>query len=298
MLPNIVLIKIIEYFESIIDQKKIYYNLCLVNKSYLYVLKNLTVMEYFKNKWRQWYTNLNDYGGSNVFQGFRIDYLDGIYLSIRHPSVNSKKPKSEGLYKNNKKNGKWKYTESHNITSTLYDWDSVYDNGILIKERLCINGKIISDFNWNKNTLLHGNQYQLHDGKERFKQYQNGMKHGRFIKKEENANFLLKDCTYVNGKKDGPSIERWWNKKIKVKNNWANGMKHGYEVEFHENGKIFKRSMFKNGLPTGEHKLWWPNGLVSSIAVYDETGNVISNIEFDQKGQKINYVTWQQGTLR
>lgn len=282
MLPNIALIKIIELFKSIIDQKKTYRDLCLVNKEYRYVLKNQTVTEYFKNKWRQWYTTPNDNGGSNIFQGFRIDYLDGIYLSTGQPTKESQKPITEGFYLNNKKNGKWKHTDTHR----LFVWDSVYDNGTLVKERLCINGKLISDFNWNKNTLFHDYQYHANHGKEIFSHYQNGIKNGRFIEKKENSNVILLDCTYINGKKDGKLIERWWNKKVKLKNYWVNDMKHGYEVEFHENGKIFKRGMFKNGLPIGKHKLWWPNGKVCSITMYDETGNVISNIEFNQKGQK------------
>ncbi|NBO24940.1 MAG: hypothetical protein EBU93_06895, partial [Chlamydiae bacterium] len=224
---------------------------------------------------------------SNIFQGFRIDYLDGIYLSTGPPTKESQKPITEGFYKSNKKNGKWKHTV---ISYHLHVRYSVYNDGTLVKEKKFINGKLISNFHW-KDGRFHGCQYYANNGKERFEYYHNGELHGRIIEKKENSNVILLDCTYINGKEDGKLIERWWNKKVKLKNHWVNGIKHGCEVEFHETGKIFKRGMFKNGLPIGKHKLWWPNGKVCSITTYDETGNVISNIEFDQKGQKKLLIT-------
>lgn len=274
---KLIWIKIIESLNSEIDQKKVFYRLLQLNKK-IYNTLRTGVYQYFKNKWRRWFTQGQDSNYYYVFQGLSIDFLDGIFLMFK---FNCSSPILTGQFIDDFEVGEWRrYFDNGKISNI-----DRYSNGLKVGEQIeySIIGRTIGIYNYNSKGELHGDYYCYSDESEMYDQYVNGARNGK--KTLIKNGIVIFECDYLNGKENGHSLEKWENGNIKREMYWENGKRHGAYEEFHNNGKIFMKGQYCRDLPVGEHKMWWENGNLASIVNYNENGEVNGMVsEYNLKG--------------
>ena len=61
----------------------------------------------------------------------------------------------------------------------------------------------------------------------------------------------------------------------------------GIQKDYYNNGILRLEGEFENGLPLGEIKLYYPNGKIQEIRIYNKNGFLRRKIEYDLNGNKI-----------
>jgi len=111
---------------------------------------------------------------------------------------------------------------------------------------------------------------------------------GYILSKYENGSPEEKSG-YLNGKKEGISLEWFPNGSIRSERFYTNGEKNGIHYGWYENGSIRFQYSFKNGVNEGISTEWYRDGMISRQTVYS-SGNEVSAKAWGVSGKLyINY---------
>lgn len=175
---------------------------------------------------------------------------------------------SEGNYKNNVKDGEWKYYDESNEYLTIINWTKgeafveLYHNNGQLKER----GKVINGYDYV------GYNYGIHMGKYE-KYFEDGKIHtSYFVLDTIHTSYTLGDDKKI------PII------KILYKGDY---------LSHYSNGQIYKKGSYDDkGKPIGLHEEWWQDG-TKDIGVEYKNGKAWDGFEYlrDFETLERNYLT-------
>jgi antitoxin component YwqK of YwqJK toxin-antitoxin module len=271
-----ILIEIINAAGNKKEQMEMYLNLCKTSKQWFRMMQK--VKDYFQKKWQSWYHSTSDNGYEETYQGYHFGYKHGRYMKFKYYSDGYEPThqdedmylREEGEYFNNLPHGNW--VKYHRNAGGLYAKQQ-YINGLPFGCQFYYDttGKLIKVCEYDNHGQLTGTMIEKLNGKIIKTQYKNGKKNGLSITTLIGHDVDLVKCMYSNDLIEGEYVERWSNKKIKVKTNYVNGVLHGEYVKFHENGKHHVLRNYINGRINGKTKTWWVNGrLAEELEMKDD----------------------------
>lgn len=202
----------------------------------------------------------------------------GIWIDL-HPNG---KPKEEGNWTNNLRNGVFKFFNKKGELEKM----EKYENGWLVtndNETSIID--IRKEFHANGRVAVEGS-------------YSNGKKHGTFRMYDENGN-QVSAAVYDNeillgegmidsiGLRQGPWKLFYPDGKIRAEGEYKNGLKEGAWTYFFGNGKTEQKGSYKEDLPVGAWKWFYTSGASHREELYRRGKEDGHAIEYDSLGNVI-----------
>ena len=205
--------------------------------------------------------------------------------------------KSEGGYKNNKREGVWKYYRTNGIVSGTENYENGLVEGII--ESFYVNGSIVTKRNFSK-SLLEGQQvaYYPTGAKKMEYEYKSDVQVGKEIRYHANGkvnyaiNIIDKKYdgeflqTYINGNteekgmlKEGKRVGKFIAyydvpaNQIKEESNYSKGTLDGEYKSYHRNGNVSETGEYKNGLKHGVWKSYTDNNILIAEDGYNNGKN-------------------------
>jgi antitoxin component YwqK of YwqJK toxin-antitoxin module len=220
------------------------------------------------------------------------DKKNGYFYTYQYEKIDSNKIGgllSKELYYNNLKEGTSCY---YDIKTGKIDQIINYKNGAKegFAKQIKADTLIITIYEYRKDFLIN---------KENINRYnKNEEKQGVWKEFHQNNN-IKTEMNYLNGKLNGYYKTFDENKKLLSIQLYKNGEltqedtsetpKIEEKTEYYSSGKPKTNGQYLNGLPINLHKEYSPDGKVIDAKFYDETGNVVSMGQVDEKDRKIGH---------
>lgn len=178
--------------------------------------------------------------------------------------------RSEGGFKNNKRDGVWKYYRANGIVSGSENYVDGLVEGTV--ESFYVNGSIISRRNFSK-SLLEGNQvsYYPTGAKKMDYQFKADVQTGKETQYYVNGKIDY-SIDVVEGKYNGDLIQNYINGNVKQKGVFKEGKRIGKFTEYYDvpANQLKEEANYEKGTLEGEYKAYHRNGVVAEVGQYKD----------------------------
>lgn len=136
-------------------------------------------------------------------------------------------------------------------------------------KRYSENGTVKSVMNFNSDgreavaTLYYPDGLTASKGK-----YINQKKEGKWQFFSPDSSYLISEDTYVQNRRNGPSLKYYPDGKIAEQVNYLNDLKNGEWIQYYKNGHKWIQSAYKNGMLNGKFEVWFENGVPEITGEY------------------------------
>lgn len=98
---------------------------------------------------------------------------------------------------------------------------------------------------------------------------------------------LISSNTYLNGVRNGISIQYYKNGKPMLETNYLEGEQHGTAKKYYKSGKIYRETPYHNGLIDGVVKKYYDGGELMSESPFKNGYQIFGLKEYTETGQEI-----------